>query len=305
MKVTEIIMSDSIQESTIGDAWRVLRGTAKVAEPEIAQAAKTAGKTMADLPVSARNTAKTTSAAEKPAASWLDKAAAKADAAKLAKAEKIAAAEKFAVVSSHLGEEATKYLARLNLLAAATEYWWKSSELDKQLASGAIDQQTYDQEIIKLRGLAITQWIAPKIGAWVANKAAAITLVKHLPWVIKKLGMPNAGAILKDFVKPAVQAAIVAFVMTPGGKKWLMDTFGAFIIGVGSIPTLAAKIWDVVQGIYDAAVYGDKEEDDADTSNSATGGNDEVDNTATPADNKPANKPKKSMPYDMSTTELK
>ena len=42
MKVTEIIMSNSIQESTIGDAWRVLRGTAKVAEPEVAQAAKTA-----------------------------------------------------------------------------------------------------------------------------------------------------------------------------------------------------------------------------------------------------------------------
>jgi hypothetical protein len=301
MKVTEIIMSNSIQESTIGDAWRVLRGTAKVAEPE---AAKAAGKTMADLPVSARNTAKPAATAEKPKSSWLDNAADKANAAKLAKAKKIDDAAKFAVVSKHLGEEATKYLARLNLLAAATEYWWRSSELDKQLASGAIDQQTYDQEIIKLRGLAITQWIAPKIGAWVANKAAAITLVKHLPWVIRKLGMPNAGAILKDFAKPAVQAAIIAFVMTPGGKKWLMDTFGAFIIGVGSIPTLAAKIWDVVQGIYDAAVYGDKE-DDAETPNTATGGNKEVDDVSTPSDGKPVNVPKKSMPYDISTRDLK
>lgn len=305
MKVTEIIMSNSIQESTIGDAWRVLRGTAKVAEPEVAQAAKTAGKTMADLPVSARNTAKTTSAVEKPAASWLDKAADKANAAKVAKAKKIDDAAKFAVVSKHMGEEATKYLARLNLLAAATEYWWRSSELDKQLESGAIDQQTYDQEIIKLRGLAITQWIAPKIGAWVANKAAAITLVKQLPWVIRKLGMPNAGAILKDFAKPAVQAAIVAFVITPGGKKWLMDTFGAFIIGVGSIPTLASKIWDVVQGVYDAAVNGDPEDDAEAKPNTATGGNAEVDDVATPADKKATITPKKSMPYDMSTRELK
>ena len=305
MKVTEIIMSNSIQESTIGDAWRVLRGTAKVAEPEVAQAAKTAGKTMADLPVSARNTAKTASAVEKPAASWLDKAADKANAAKVAKAKKIDDAAKFAVVSKHMGEEATKYLARLNLLAAATEYWWRSSELDKQLESGAIDQQTYDQEIIKLRGLAITQWIAPKIGAWVANKAAAITLVKQLPWVIRKLGMPNAGAILKDFAKPAVQAAIVAFVITPGGKKWLMDTFGAFIIGVGSIPTLASKIWDVVQGVYDAAVNGDPEDDAEAKPNTATGGNAEVDDVATPADKKATITPKKSMPYDMSTRELK
>ena len=61
-------MSNSIQESTIGDAWRVLKGTAKIAEPEVAQAARAAGKAMADLPVSARNTAKTTKAAEKPAA---------------------------------------------------------------------------------------------------------------------------------------------------------------------------------------------------------------------------------------------
>ena len=297
MKVTEIIMSNSIQESTIGDAWRVLRGTAKVAEPEVAKA----GGRMADLPVSARNTAKT---ADKPKPSWLDNAADKANAAKIAKAKKIDDAAKFAVVSKHLGEEATKYLARLNLLAAATEYWWRSSELDKQLASGAIDQQTYDQEIIKLRGLAITQWIAPKIGAWVANKAAAITLVKHLPWVIRKLGMPNAGAILKDFAKPAVQAAIIAFVMTPGGKKWLMDTFGAFIIGVGSIPTLAGKIWDVVQGVYDAAVNGDPE-DAEDKPNTASGGNAEVDDVATPADGKPVAVPKKSMPYDMSTRELK
>jgi len=303
MKVTEIIMSNSIQESTFGDAWRVLRGTAKVAEPEVAQAAKAAGKTMADLPVSARNTAKTTSAVEKPAASWLDKAADKANAAKVAKAKKIDDAAKFAVVSKHMGEEATKYLARLNLLAAATEYWWRSSELDKQLASGAIDQQTYDQEIIKLRGLAITQWIAPKIGAWVANKAAAITLVKQLPWVIKKLGMPNAGAILKDFAKPAVQAAIIAFVMTPGGKKWLMDTFGEFIIGVGSIPTLAGKIWDVVQGVYDAAVNGDPEDAET-TPNTASGGNAEVDNVATPADNTAKTKPKKSMPYNMSISDL-
>jgi hypothetical protein len=300
MKVTEIIMSNSIQESTIGDAWRVLRGTAKVAEPEVAQAAKTAGKTMADLPVSARNTAKT---AEKPKASWLDNAADKANAAKIAKAEKIIAQEKLAVVSAHYGTEAVSWLSKVNLLEAAAEYWWKSSELDKQLAAGKIDQQTYDQEIIKLRGLAITQWIAPKIGAWVANKAAAITLVKHLPWVIRKLGMPNAGAIIKDFAKPAVQAAIIAFIMTPAGKKWLMDTCGAFVIGVGSIPTLASKIWDVVQGVYDAAVYGDKE-DDSETPNSATGGNDEVDDVSTPADKTAKPTPKKSMPYDMSTREL-
>ena len=301
MKVTEIIMSNSIQESTIGDAWRVLRGTAKVAEPE---AAKAAGKTMADLPVSARNTAKTTSAAEKPAASWLDKAADKANAAKVAKAKKIDDAAKFAVVSKHMGEEATKYLARLNLLAAATEYWWRSSELDKQLESGAINQQTYDQEIIKLRGLAITQWIAPKIGAWVANKAAAITLVKQLPWVIRKLGMPNAGAILKDFAKPAVQAAIIAFVITPGGKKWLMDTFGAFIIGVGSIPTLASKIWDVVQGVYDVAVNGDPE-DAEDKLNTASGGNAEVDDVATPAGNDAESKAKKSkLPYNIGFKDL-
>ena len=303
MKVTEIIMSNSIQESTIGDAWRVLKGTAKVAEPEVAQAAKTAGKTMADLPVSARNTAKPAATAEKPKSSWLDKANDKVTAVKLAKAEKVADTEKLLFVTKHYGEETTKYLAKLNLLAAATEYWWRSSELDKKLAAG-MDQQTYDQELIKLRGLAITQWIAPKIGYWVANKVAALTLVKKLPWVISKLGMPNASVIINSFARPAVQAAMIAFVMTPGGKKWLMDTFGAFVIGVGSIPTLAAKIWDVVQGVYDVAVNGDPEDDAEAKPNTATGGNSEVDSTATPADKKATITPKKSMPYNMSISDL-
>ena len=302
MKVTEIIMSNSIQESTIGDAWRVLRGTAKVAEPEVAQAAKAAGKTMADLPVSARNTAKPAATAEKPKSSWLDKANDKVTAVKLAKAEKVANTEKLLFVTKHYGEETTKYLAKLNLLAAATEYWWRSSELDKKLAAG-MDQQTYDQELIKLRGLAITQWIAPKIGYWVANKVAALTLVKKLPWVISKLGMPNASVIINSFARPAVQAAMIAFVMTPGGKKWLMDTFGAFVIGVGSIPTLAAKIWDVVQGVYDAAVNGDPEDAET-TPNTASGGNAEEDDVATPADNKKSKPKPAGIPYNISLKDL-
>lgn len=290
MKVTEIIMSNSIQESTPVD---IVKGIRK----------------MADLPVSVRNTAKTTKAAEKippqvePKTSWLDKLTTKIDTARAEKAKKILAQRQFAIVSKHYGEEALAWLKWANLLAAATEYWWKSSELDTQLSSGAIDQQTYDQEIIKLRGLAITQWIAPKIGYWVANKVAAITLVKQLPRLIKFLRMPNAAAILKDFSKPAVQAAIVAFVMTPAGKQWLMDTVGAFVIGVGSIPTLAGKIWDVVQGVYDAAVNGETDNAAA-TPNTASGGNSEVDSTATPADKKTTITPKKSMPYNMSISDL-
>ena len=290
MKVTEIIMSNSIQESTPAD---IVKGVGK----------------MADLPVSVRNTAKTTKAAEKippqvePKTSWLDKLTTKIDAARTEKAKKILAQRQFAIVSKHYGEEALAWLKWANLLAAATEYWWKSSELDTQLSSGAIDQQTYDQEIIKLRGLAITQWIAPKIGYWVANKVAAITLVKQLPSLIKFLRMPNAAAILKDFSKPAVQAAIVAFVMTPGGKKWLMDTVGAFVIGVGSIPTLAGKIWDVVQGVYDAAVNG--ETDDAEAKpNTATGGNAEVNDVATPADNKTPKPKPAGIPYSISLKDL-
>ena len=166
-----------------------------------------------------------------------------------------------------------------------------------------MDQQTYDQELIKLRGLAITQWIAPKIGYWVANKVAALTLVKKLPWVISKLGMPNASVIIHSFARPAVQAAMIAFVMTPGGKKWLMDTFGAFVIGVGSIPTLAAKIWDVVQGVYDAAVNGDPEDAET-TPNTASGGNAEVDDVATPADNKKSKPKPAGIPYSIGLKDL-
>jgi hypothetical protein len=90
--------------------------------------------------------------------------------------------------------------------------------------------------------------------------------------------------------------------MTPGGKKWLMDTFGAFIIGVGSIPTLAAKIWDVVQGVYDVAVNGDPEDDEG-KPNTASGGNPEVDSNATPADKNSATK-KSKLPYNIGFKDL-
>ena len=82
-----------------------------------------------------------------------------------------------------------------------------------------------------------------------------------------------------------------------------MDTVGAFVIGVGSIPTLAGKIWDVVQGVYDVAVNGDPEDAEA-KPNTASGGNSEVDSTATPADKKATITPKKSMPYNMSISDL-
>ena len=221
---------------------------ARAGAPAVAKAASTAAKG-----------ASTAAKAAKPVAqaaddlSWWEKMAIK-NADKI-KGKEIALAKgalKSEVLKSS-ADDIVKFLTAAQMIKEASVYWLKSNELDAQLASGAINQQKYDEEITKLRGLAITSILAPKIGAWGAGKLATVTGLKLIPWVVKVSGSPNAAEAMKHLTSKAVQAGIIAWMGAGDGKKWLEDTFGIMITGVGSLPGMAGTVTDALKAVYQTA----------------------------------------------------
>ena len=150
-------------------------------------------------------------------------------------------------------DDIVKFLTAAQVIKEGSVYWLKSNELDAQLASGAINQQKYDEELTKLRGLAITSIIAPKIGAWGAGKLATFTGLKLIPWVVKVSGSPNAAEAMKYLTSKAVRAGIIAWMGAGEGKKWLEDTLGIMITGVGSLPGLAGTVIDALKAAQQTA----------------------------------------------------
>ena len=159
-------------------------------------------------------------------------------------------------------DDIVKMLTTLQMVKEAGVYWYESNNLESQLKSGAITQQQYDDGIIKLRGVAITSIIAPKIGAWGAGKIATFTGLRLIPWVIKVSGSPNAADALKHLTKKTVQAGIIAWMSgatkvanltDSSGKEWLEDSLGIMITGVGSLPGLAGTVIDAINSLAQTA----------------------------------------------------
>ena len=159
-------------------------------------------------------------------------------------------------------DDIVKMLTTLQMVKEAGVYWYESNNLESQLKSGAITQQQYDDGITKLRGVAITSIIAPKIGAWGAGKIATLTGLRLIPWVIKVSGSPNAADALKHLTKKTVQAGIIAWMSgatkvanltDSSGKEWLEDSLGIMITGVGSLPGLAGTVIDAINSLAQTA----------------------------------------------------
>ena len=150
-------------------------------------------------------------------------------------------------------DDIVNFLTALQLLKEGSVYWYMSNQLDAQLASGAINQQKYDEELTKLRGLAITSMIAPKIGAWGAGKLATFTGLKLIPWVVKVSGSPNAAEAMKYLTSTAVRSGIILWMGAGEGKQWLEDTLGIMITGVGSLPGLAGTVFDALKSVQQTA----------------------------------------------------
>jgi hypothetical protein len=158
-----------------------------------------------------------------------------------------------AEVLKNSADDIVKFLTAAQMIKEAGVYWLKSNELDAQLQSGAITQEKYNEELTKLRGLAITSIIAPKIGAWGAGKLATVTGLKLVPWLVKVSGSPNAAEAMKHLTSKTVQAGIIAWMGAGDGKKWLEDTFGVMITGIGSLPGMAGTVVDAVNALVQTA----------------------------------------------------
>ena len=251
MKVHDIISEALPGLGTAINAVKAARTTA----PSVAQAAvKTAPKATKPVAQAAGELSWIDDLSQKTVdASWWERSAVKY--AKKIKGKEVALA-KGALKSEVLKSSAdfiVNILTGLQLLKEGSVYWYMSNQLDAQLASGAINQQKYDEELTKLRGLAITSLIAPKIGAWGAGKLATFTGLKLIPWVVKVSGSPNAAEAMKYLTSKAVQAGIIAWMGAGDGKKWLEDTFGIMITGVGSLPGLAGTLVDALKAVQQTA----------------------------------------------------
>jgi hypothetical protein len=150
-------------------------------------------------------------------------------------------------------DDIVKMLTTLQMVKEAGVYWYESNNLESQLKSGAITQQQYDDGIIKLRGVAITSIIAPKIGAWGAGKIATLTGLRLIPWVMKVSGSPNAADALKHLTSKFVQGGIILWMGSGAGKEWLEDSLGIMITGVGSLPGLAGTVVDAIDALVQTA----------------------------------------------------
>ena len=226
--------------------------SARAGAPVVAKAtAKTATKAASTAAKGTTATKAATQSVDNP--SWWEKMAIKnADKIKGKEVALAKGALKSEVLKSS-ADDIVKFLTAAQMLKEVGVYWLKSNELDAQLASGAINQQKYDEELTKLRGVAILSIVAPKIGAWGAGKLATLTGLKLIPWVVKVSGSPNAAEAMKYLTSKTVQAGIIAWMGAGDGKKWLEDTFGIMITGVGSLPGLAGTVFDALKAVQQTA----------------------------------------------------
>jgi hypothetical protein len=226
--------------------------SARAGAPVVAKAtAKTVPKAASTAAKGTTATKAVTQSIDDP--SWWEKMAIKnADKIKGKEVALAKGALKSEVLKSS-ADDIVKFLTAAQMLKEAGVYWLKSNDLDAQLASGAINQQKYDEELTKLRGVGILSLVAPKIGAWGAGKLATLTGLKLIPWVVKVSGSPNAAEAMKYLTSKAVQTGIIAWMGVGEGKKWLEDTLGIMITGVGSLPGLAGTVFDALKAVQQTA----------------------------------------------------
>ncbi len=245
MKITEIVSTPELEESLTGDA---LRGAINLGK-------RVFGKGSDDAARAAREVPSPPAVPKTDKKTWQQQAqelAAKKQAEqKLARAN----AKAFQYASEHLSPEVTKALKRMLLLETAIEYYVKVQQLhDKYPGTDEEDEQNpeFIKERLQLRGLMISQWLAPKIanlGLSAVNGAAKVgTLGIYGLIQTAARRVPYAGPLVIDWTKPLVRAAVTAFIVSPAGGKWLAEFLGEHIESIGSMPALMGNVYDWIKG---------------------------------------------------------
>jgi hypothetical protein len=269
MKIHEIVTEANLLGTGIEAGAKLLGKLGTKAEPELGKVIKNAGVIKEPLRKGVEKVA-----AKEP--SWIEKGYASA---RKAKADKALAAQKAAMmpyVIKHYGDEAISLFKTLNLIDVAVEWVWEYSKLQKERAT--IGEEEYSRRLAELNGKKLLQWLAPKIAMGLANKAKF--LVTWIPAIAKFAGFKGTAQLMRTIPAVVANGAFIAFFASPVGRKWVEDTFGGLISGVGKIPELLGELmtalkdgWDQGREILDKVTGGDEQggKPNSDISGTSTG----------------------------------
>lgn len=228
MKITEIISEISIQEGFYDKAF----GRAFKTKPRNTSTPSTAPQGSGSTPPS-----------------WSQRYAQNAQARAVRRAQAKANVENLAIALERDAPEITKLLKTLLLWGTVIEYWFKIQELHaKYDGSDEEDEKNPDfiKERLHLRGVLITQWLAPKIVNLGLN-ATKVASLGILPVVIMAMRRFPRSSIVVDLTKPVVRAAVTAFVVSPPGARFLAELLGDHIDSIGSLPTIIGTAYDAIE----------------------------------------------------------
>lgn len=150
------------------------------------------------------------------------------------------------LVASHYGSQTMKLFYALDIVKEIINYNIKVRALDKKAPD-------YEEKLRTLRGQFIVAVLGPKVAMWVGNKIMLTKIFKFLPWILHKFGAPGAAAITRQLSYKGAEAALLAWWSTDAGKKWLTDTFGSMITGVGTIPEIAGDVFGAAKAVAQVA----------------------------------------------------
>jgi len=156
------------------------------------------------------------------------------------------AAQAAELVASHYGSQTMKLFYALDIVKEIINYNIKVSELDKKAPD-------YEEKLRTLRGQFIVAVLGPKVVMWAGNKIMLTKIFKFLPWILHKFKAPGAAAITRQLSYKGAEAALLLWWTTDAGKKWLTDTFGSMITGVGTIPEIAGDVFGAAKAVAQVA----------------------------------------------------
>jgi hypothetical protein len=153
------------------------------------------------------------------------------------------------IAAQHYGSQTMKLFYALDIAKEVINYNYQAGKLDKSAPD-------YEEQLRTLRGKFITAIIAPKVTMWAANKLLLGKIASSVPWIIKQFpGNRSAelAAIVKQVGSKGLETALLVGFSTEAGKKWLVDTFGVMITGIGTIPELAPWLVNVGTAVTQVA----------------------------------------------------
>lgn len=153
------------------------------------------------------------------------------------------------IAAQHYGSQTMKLFYTLDIVKEVITYNLQVGKLDKNAPD-------YEEQLRTLRGKFIVAVIAPKVTIWAANKLFLGKIASSVPWIIKQFpGNRSAelAAIVKQVGSKGLEAALLVGFSTEAGKKWLIDTFGVMITGIGTIPELASWVGNVATAVTQVA----------------------------------------------------